>query len=33
MNSTASPRVGLMIPYGPPDWDQATARAFLDGSS
>ena len=33
MNSAASPRVGLMIPYGLPDWDQATARAFLDGAA
>ena len=31
--SAASPRVGLMIPYGLPDWDQATARAFLDGAA
>jgi alkanesulfonate monooxygenase SsuD/methylene tetrahydromethanopterin reductase-like flavin-dependent oxidoreductase (luciferase family) len=33
MSSVAGPRVGLMIPYGLPDWDQATTRAFLDGAA
>ena len=33
MNSAASPQVGLMIPYGLPDWDQATERVFLDGAA
>ena len=33
MISAGGPRVGLMIPYGLPDWDQATTRAFLDGAA
>ena len=33
MSSAAAPWVGLMIPFGLPDWDQATTRAFLDGAA
>ena len=33
MSSAAAPWVGLMIPFGLPDWDQAATRAFLDGAA
>ena len=33
MSSAAAPRIGLMIPSGLPDWDQATTRAFLGGAA
>jgi alkanesulfonate monooxygenase SsuD/methylene tetrahydromethanopterin reductase-like flavin-dependent oxidoreductase (luciferase family) len=30
MSMVVPPRVGIMIPFELPDWDQATTRAFLD---